>query len=147
MLFKKPKKKIESPKRRLEDRLRTEETVIARGTTLKGTLRSTNGMMVDGGIEGDVFSTGIVLLAENGQILGNVDAAGVIVEGRIQGNIVSTGSVEVRTTGRVIGDIDCDRIAMEEGCSIRGKIRMPQKNAGPVRFQEKRGIEDIPPEE
>jgi cytoskeletal protein CcmA (bactofilin family) len=147
MLFRKPKKTVESPKRRLEDRLRAEETVIAGGTTRKGTLRSTNGMIIDGAIEGDIFSTGIFFLAENGQILGNVDAAGVIVEGRIQGNIVSGGSVEVRTTGRVVGDIDCDRIAFEEGCSIRGKIRMPQKNAGPVRFQEKREREEIPPEE
>jgi len=138
MFFKKEKKPDAPPSRRLEDQLETRETYVSRETRITGSILGDAGIIISGHIEGDVSARGTILIELGSRIVGTAAAGGVIVAGEVNGNIISSGRVEVRASGRVNGDIDCTRIAIEEGGTVKGKIRMPRSSGKPVFYKEKR---------
>jgi len=144
MFFKKEKTTEPLPNRRLEDHLSSQETFVSKDTRITGSIQGEAGIIISGHVEGDVSAKGILLLEAESRIDGHAVAGGVIVAGEVNGNIASGGRVEVRASGRVTGDIECLRIAIEEGGTVKGKIRMPRSSGKPVLFKEKRGQREDP---
>ena len=144
MFFKKEKKKDPQPNRRLEDNVTTLQTFVSTDTRITGQIQGEAGIIISGHVEGDVSAKGILYLEPGCRIEGNAVAGGVIVAGEVHGNIASKGRVEVRESGRVLGDIECTRIAIEEGGTVKGKIRMPRSSGKPVMFTEKRDNRENP---
>ena len=142
MFFKKGKKSDPLPARRLEDNVTTLQTFVSTDTRITGQIQGEAGIIISGHVEGDVSAKGILYLEPGCRIDGNARAGGVIVAGEVHGNISSGGRVEVRASGRVLGDIECSRIAIEEGGTVKGKIRMPRSSAQPFMFTEKRNNRD-----
>jgi len=134
----KNKEKTSFPKRRLEDRVVRSETLIAPGTRLEGTVTGKTNIILAGFFQGDILSEGIVSITREGEVLGTIKARGLIIEGLINGNIESMGKVEVRAPARIVGDIRCSKIAIAEGCYLKGKIQMLRDQAPPLHFTEKR---------
>jgi cytoskeletal protein CcmA (bactofilin family) len=58
----------------------------------------------------------------NGQVKANVNAKGVIVQGKLEGNLAASDRVELRKSAIVMGDIATQRIAIEEGAYLKGKV-------------------------
>ncbi|HVI76709.1 MAG TPA: polymer-forming cytoskeletal protein, partial [Candidatus Acidoferrum sp.] len=52
----------------------------------------------------------------------SVEAKGVIVQGKLEGNVLATDRVDLRKTAIVTGDISTQRIAIEEGAYLKGKV-------------------------
>jgi len=144
MFFKKEKKTEPQPSRRLEDNLTSLQTFVSTDTRITGSIQGDAGIIISGHVEGDVSAKGILYLEPGCRIDGNAIAGGVIVAGEVHGNIGSGGRVEVRASGRVFGDIECTRIAIEEGGTVKGKIRMPRSSGKPVMFKEKRDNRENP---
>jgi|GEM_PF-3339886 len=144
MFFKKEKKSDALPSRRLEDQIAIQETYVSKEIRITGSILGDAGIIVSGHIEGDVSARGIILLEVGSRVDGTAAAGGVIVAGEVNGNIISGGRVEVRASGRVNGDIDCARIAIEEGGTVKGKIRMPRSSGKPVFYKDKRDSGENP---
>lgn len=144
MFFKKEKMTKPPPNRRLEDHLASQETFVSKETRITGSIQGDGGIIISGHVDGDVLAKGIVFLEPGGIIDGQAVAGGVIVAGEVNGNIATGGRVEVRASGRVTGDIECGRIAIEEGGTVKGKIRMPRSSGRPVLFNEKRDNRESP---
>ena len=66
--------------------------------------------------------TGSEDLYLDGQVKANVDAKGVIVQGKLEGNLHATDRVELKKSAIVMGDIATQRIAIEEGAYLKGKV-------------------------
>jgi len=124
--------------RRLEDKAEGEASIIAAGTTFKGTISGQAGARISGTLEGDINSGQLVWVEKKGRVDGNIRSPFVIVEGDLKGNIESAEHVEVRTEGRVNGNIDTVIIAMAEGCVFNGEIQMRGKEAKSITFVERR---------
>ena len=78
---------------------------------------------LDGQVEGNILLKGNNLtVGPNGQVKANVDAKGVIIQGRLEGNLHATDRVELRKSAIVNGDIATQRIAIEEGAYLKGKV-------------------------
>jgi len=144
MFFEKAKKTKSPPTRRLEDNLTSQETFVSEETRITGSIQGDGGIVISGHVDGDVLAKGIIFLEPEGVIDGQAVAGGVIVAGEMNGNIASGGRVEVRASGRVTGDIECVRIAIEEGGTVKGKIRMPRSSGQPFFFNEKRDNRESP---
>jgi cytoskeletal protein CcmA (bactofilin family) len=61
-------------------------SIISADLTVNGTLTSTGDIQIDGRVEGDVHSTGLVI-GEKALINGEVFAEDVTIRGRIQGSV------------------------------------------------------------
>jgi cytoskeletal protein CcmA (bactofilin family) len=125
-------------KRRLEDKIGSDDSVVATNTKLKGTLSGIESVRLAGKIEGDVKSDRLVWIQKGGHIKGDIDSRHVIIEGKLIGNIEGAEHVEIREEAHVTGNIQTHKIAMAEGSFFKGEIHMPRKVDKPTHFVEKR---------
>jgi len=138
-----PKK--EEKKRRLEDKIGPIESVIASNTKFKGKINAQDSVLISGKFNGDIQCEQLVKIDSDGKIKGTINSIYIIIEGELKGDIQSAEHVEIRQGGRVIGNINTSEIAIAEGSFIQGEIKMPDREAKPLSFVEKRGSEE--PEE
>lgn len=97
---------------------------MGKTTELKGDLKSSGSLRVDGRVEGTVETTGDLIVGESGVLVANVQAASVLVAGEIQGQVRATARLEVAATGRIRGDVETPVLVVNEGGRLDGKCSM-----------------------
>ena len=100
------------------------ETIIGQGTRINGTVAVEGTIRVDGCLEGDLQTTGDVIVGENGYIKANIQAQNVTVAGTVAGNIEAIESLNLLATGRIQGDICVGSLAICQGGILRGQCEM-----------------------
>lgn len=101
---------------------------IGKSVVIKGELSGSEDLYVDGQVEGSISLKGNSLtVGPHGQIKASVEAKGVIVQGKLEGNILASDRVELRKTAVVTGDVTTQRISIEEGAYLRGKVDIQGK--------------------
>jgi cytoskeletal protein CcmA (bactofilin family) len=96
---------------------------IGKSLVIKGELSGSEDIYVDGQVEGSIALKGNSLtVGPNGQVKASVEAKGVIVQGKLEGNVAASDRVELRKSAVMTGDISTQRIAIEEGAYLKGKI-------------------------
>ena len=88
---------------------------------MNGTLTSTGDIQIDGRVEGDVRSAGLVI-GDKAFIHGEVMAEDVTVRGRVQGSIRAR-KVLLCATSHVEGNILHEAFAVETGAFFEGNCR------------------------
>ncbi len=99
-------------------------SIIAVGMTIRGDIESNGTVKVEGEVDGHVRAKAQVLVAKGGLVHGDIEAREAIVGGTVQGAIRAAERVEVQAGAAVQGDITTKRIAVAEGGSLNGQIRM-----------------------
>lgn len=95
-------------------------TLIGPGSAVAGSIRVAGFVRVDGDIDGDLETTGRVIIGENARINGNIIASAVIVGGIVVGSIVAQESVKLFSSAAVIGDVVSRKVQIDEGVIIQG---------------------------
>jgi len=95
--------------------------VLSSDVEIKGTVKFTNDLVVDGKIEGEISSEGNLTVGENARIKAEIKTATVMVYGKVHGNITATNSVELRAGAEVVGDIKAKTLAIEAGAIFVGR--------------------------
>lgn len=108
------------------------ETIVGKTTELKGDLKSSGSLRVDGRVEGTVETTGDLIVGESGVLVANVQAASVLVAGEVQGQVRATARLEVAATGRIKGDVETPVLVVNEGGRIDGKCSMTTPERPPA---------------
>ena len=96
-------------------------SIISADLTITGTLTSTGDIQIDGRVEGDVQSAGLVI-GDKAFIHGDVMAEEVTVRGRVQGS-VRARKVLLASTCHVEGNILHEAFAVETGAYFEGNCR------------------------
>jgi cytoskeletal protein CcmA (bactofilin family) len=96
-------------------------SIISADLVVAGTLTSTGDIQVDGRVEGDVNSSGLVI-GDKAFIHGDVMAEEVTVRGRVQGSIRAR-KVLLASTCHVEGNILHEAFAVETGAYFEGNCR------------------------
>jgi cytoskeletal protein CcmA (bactofilin family) len=96
-------------------------SIISADLVVSGTLTSTGDIQIDGRVEGDVRSTGLVV-GDKAFIQGEVLAEDLTVRGRIQGSIRAR-KVLLCSTCHVEGNILHEAFAVEHGAFFEGNCR------------------------
>ncbi len=111
-------------------------SIISADTTLKGEVRSTGELHLDGTVEGDVHAERLVI-GETANVTGNVTADTVRVCGRLDGNVTGR-EVVLTASARMTGDIMHEVLTLEPGARFSGAVRHAEaKPAAPApRFAE-----------
>jgi cytoskeletal protein CcmA (bactofilin family) len=96
---------------------------IGKSVIIKGELSGSEDLYVDGVVEGNIELQGNNLtIGPNGKVRANVNAKGVVIQGRLEGNIRASERIELRSTAVAVGDISTQRVAIEEGAYLKGKV-------------------------
>jgi len=95
--------------------------VLSTDVEVKGMLKFTNDLIVDGRIEGEIQSDGNLTIGENARIKAEIRTATVIVHGKVHGNITATDRVDLKAGAEIVGDIKAKILTMEAGAVFVGK--------------------------
>jgi cytoskeletal protein CcmA (bactofilin family) len=96
---------------------------IGKSVFIKGELSGSEDLYLDGHVEGSIALQGNSLtVGPHGEVKASVDAKGVVVQGKLEGNIQASDRVDLRKSAVVTGDITAQRISIEEGAFLKGKV-------------------------
>ncbi len=95
--------------------------VLSSDVEIKGTVKFTNDLVVDGKIEGEITSDGNLTVGENARIRAEIKTGTVIVYGKVHGNLTATERVELKASAEVVGDIKAKTLSIEAGAIFVGK--------------------------
>jgi cytoskeletal protein CcmA (bactofilin family) len=93
---------------------------VLQDITIRGDLRSTGIVALDGSLSGNV-TTDTLVLGRNGKIEGHVQARNVTIEGVLVGEITAV-HVAITASARVTADIVCQSVTVEVGSEIEGSL-------------------------
>lgn len=96
-------------------------SIISADLLVQGTLVSSGDIQIDGSVEGDVHSSGLVI-GDKACIHGEVVAEDVVVRGKVQGSIRAR-KVLLAATCHVEGNILHEAFAVEQGAFFEGNCR------------------------
>jgi len=96
------------------------KNILSSDVEIKGKLRFSNDLIIDGRIVGEVNSEGDLTVGENAQIVGDVKTRSVVVFGKIEGNITVTDRCELKQNAILHGDVVAGKLAIEEGATFMG---------------------------
>jgi cytoskeletal protein CcmA (bactofilin family) len=103
------------------------DTLVGRGTVVRGELEFTGGLHVDGvqvgdvrGIEGAAPSA--LWVGEPGQVKGNIEVAIAVINGEVLGDVRAAQRVVLGAKARVTGDVTYGIIEMTLGARVDGRL-------------------------
>src|SRR5580658_6388257 len=103
---------------------------LGKSVVIKGELSGSEDLYVDGNVEGSIeLRNHSLTVGPNGNVKANVSAKAVIIQGKLDGSVNASDRVELRKSAVVTGDLTTQRIAIEEGAFLKGKVDI-QKEAG-----------------
>ena len=99
--------------------------LIGKSFVIKGQVSCDGDLYIDGQVEGSVDPKGNRLtIGPDGRLKANVTARAVLVQGKLEGNIQASERVDLKQTAVVVGDIVTQRISIEHGACIKGRIEV-----------------------
>jgi cytoskeletal protein CcmA (bactofilin family) len=102
-----------------------ETSLIAHGTIIRGDVRFTGTLHLDGRIEGCVLGEGpsaVFTLSEHGHVQGEVRVPHAMINGQVTGDIYVSERLELAPQARVIGDVRYTALEMASGAQVNGRM-------------------------
>ena len=103
---------------------------IGKSVVIKGELCGSEDLFLDGRVQGSIELRGHNLtIGPNGQVQANVNAKGVFIQGKLEGDVQATDRVELRKSAVMTGDIVTQRVAIEDGAYLKGKVDIQKQTS------------------
>ncbi|MHB1059324.1 MAG: bactofilin family protein [Rhodanobacter sp.] len=115
------------------DRNNSHETsLIARGTVIRGDLRFSGALHLDGRIEGSVVGEGddaMFTVSEHGQVHGEIHVPQAVINGHVTGDVDVSVRLELAPQARIDGDLRYHTLEMAAGAQVNGRISRQTEEA------------------
>jgi cytoskeletal protein CcmA (bactofilin family) len=102
-------------------------SLIDAGVEIVGDVLITDGLRIDGRVQGEVRSRpdarGLLVLSDKGCIEGTVKVHDAVINGTIKGDIEVEHFLELQPGARVTGNISYRKLRMECGASVDGRLQ------------------------
>ena len=96
---------------------------ISQGIRIKGEITGKEDLFVDGTLEGKLeLGAASCTVGPHGKVKADIAAREVIVRGTVDGKVEGAERVQLWNTGRVSGEVRTERLAIEDGAILRGKV-------------------------
>ena len=97
---------------------------IGKGVDFKGTIIYNGTVRIDGSLEGEVQTDGVLLIGEEAVLKAKVTAGTVVCKGKITGDVTATEKIRLRAPAVLNGGVKAPMISIEEGVLFNGTIEM-----------------------
>ncbi len=105
----------------------TSKNVLSNDVEIKGSIKFSHDLIIDGKIEGEVHSDGSLTVGENALIKGEIKTRSVIIFGKVEGNITVQERCELKSNAILVGDIAAGTLSIEEGATFMGSSSVGKK--------------------
>jgi len=97
---------------------------ISQGIKIKGEVTGTEDLFVDGLVEGklNLTANSCLTIGPNGSVKADLTAREIIVRGMVEGKVTARDKLQIGSTGQITGEVQTDRLAIEDGALLRGKV-------------------------
>jgi cytoskeletal protein CcmA (bactofilin family) len=99
-------------------------TFLGKGVDFKGIVTFDGTVRVDGRLEGEIHTSGTLIVGEHAVIKGIISAGTLMTSGKINGTVTATDRIQILKPGIVIGDIRTPALAIEDGAHFHGMSDM-----------------------
>ena len=96
------------------------------GIEFEGRMTAASGLpRINTHLKGEVDCGGVAVIAEQGEVEGEIRARSISIAGKVKGTIRASEKVEIKAKGIVLGDIQTPLLVIEPGGYFDGRCRMP----------------------
>jgi len=104
---------------------------VGRGVEFKGVITYNGTVRIDGRLDGEIHTEGVLVVGEDAVITAQVTAGTVISHGKITGDIVASGKVRLLAPAVLNGSVKAPLLSIEEGVLFNGSLVMAKKAEQP----------------
>jgi cytoskeletal protein CcmA (bactofilin family) len=98
---------------------------IGKSVVIKGELKGSEDLTIEGQVEGTIeLKENVLTIGPNARIKAQVFAKTVIILGTVHGNVTASEKVDIRDGASVAGDVAAPRVAIAEGAQFHGGVDM-----------------------
>ncbi len=98
--------------------------VLSAGFSIKGSVKFSSELMIDGEVEGTIDSEGRLTVGENAHITGEIRTGSVKVYGTVDGNVTAVERCELHSGCTLRGDIEAPRLVVDEEATFLGSAKI-----------------------
>ena len=99
-------------------------TFLAKGVDFKGVVNFDGTVRIDGRLEGEIHTTGTLIVGEHAVIKGIISAGTLMISGKINGTVTASDKIQILKPGMLIGDIRTPAISIDDGAHFHGMCDM-----------------------
>lgn len=109
---------------------------IEKNTRIKGDIVSEADFRIDGKLDGNVKTSGKVVIGKDGYIHGKVECVNADIEGSFNGELLVSDLLSLKNSAVIEGTVEVSKLAVEPGatfnasCSMKGKGGSSQAPSG-----------------
>lgn len=118
-------------------------TVIARGVKVEGDFTSQGDVVIDGEVHGNISAAGRLTVGNESVIKADLHADEAVISGDVTGNVTVEKLLTLHASAKVRGDITCERITVESGAMLEGKLKVGNVAPAPAKEKAKEVKTDI----
>jgi len=104
---------------------------IEKNTVIKGDITSEADFRIDGKLEGNVKTSGKVVIGKGGLIKGKVECVNADIEGNFNGELYVSELLSLKSSAQIEGTVNVSKLAVEPGATFNAACSMG-KNANGV---------------
>src|SRR2546427_4182677 len=108
------------------------KNVLNSDVEIKGNLRFTGELTLEGKLEGEINSDGTLQLGDTAVVNGNINVGSIVVRGKVTGNVAAKEKIEIKTKAELFGDIRSSKLVIEEGVTFVGKTEVNPNKVAPT---------------
>ncbi len=101
--------------------------MIGVGTTIEGSINSSENIRFDGNLIGNLNTKGKVFIGQSGKVNGEIRCKNCEVEGIVDGKVVVEELLSLRSMSKLYCEIKTGKLAIEPGATFTGKCDMGGK--------------------
>jgi cytoskeletal protein CcmA (bactofilin family) len=87
--------------------------VLSSDVEIKGSIKFQKELLIDGKVEGEINSDGVLTIGENADIRGEIKTKSITVYGKVHGSITLGESCELKSRCTLQGDLKASRLVIE----------------------------------
>ena len=106
----------------------TLHSYVGSNTTIKGNFECREDFVVEGAVEGNLSSEGLIVLGKDAVVKGEVSAKKVAISGVVVGTVRCSERLEIYESAKIIGTIQVPVLKMAPGAQINARIIMSRKD-------------------
>lgn len=99
---------------------------VGKGVVFKGIITYNGTVRIDGTLEGEIHTDGILLVGEEAVITAKVTAGTIVCKGKITGDIRVKDKMKLRAPAIINGGVTTPMLSIEEGVLFNGTLEMEQ---------------------
>lgn len=110
------------------------QNIIAQDTKIVGDFNSKGDFRIDGIVEGNIKTTGKVVVGKDGFIKGTLQGTDAYFEGKFSGKLALSGTLTLKSAAHIEGEIVVGKLAVEPGatfnvtCVMKGTVKEMNKS-------------------